>query len=252
MGKQLNSFYRTFMNPGLIAYLQSNDLDIEWIIEAGCHDGADTKEFLAHQRFKQIFAFEPDPVAFKVAKMQLKDYLDRVTLRNVVLMDKPGAVRALPLNGEFGTGSTIFSQLKNMTNPSEPITTVMASRLDDEIPSVTGGGALWLDVEGSAHLVLCGGTTILKQVRVAQIEIDMHAQSIYRNKNYRTVLKIMSRSHFCLIAAPLNPGFFGDALFVKAEFLSLTQKTKSLLLHFMFITLHSGIYPLLGKPKSSP
>jgi FkbM family methyltransferase len=187
MGKQLNSFYSTFMNPGLITYLQSNDLDIEWIIEAGCHDGADTKQFLADQRFKQIFAFEPDPIAFKAAKRQLKDSLDRVTLRNIVLMDKPGAVRALPLNGEFGTGSTIFSQLKNITNSSEPINTIMASRLDDEIPSVAGGGALWLDVEGSAHRVLSGGTRILKQVMVAQIEIDMHAQSIYRNKNYRTV-----------------------------------------------------------------
>ena len=250
MGKQLDRFYSAFMNPGLISYIQKQDLDIQWIIEAGCHDGSDTKKFLSDHRFRRIFAFEPDPVAFEAATANLIDSIERVTLKNLVLMNKSGAVKALPLNGEFGTGSTIFTQIGESSISVEKIGAEKVSRLDDEIPRQLGSGALWLDVEGSAHLVLQGALRVLEQVEIAQIEIDMHAQSINRLRNYRVILRIMKDSGFKLIAAPLHPGYFGDALFIKPHNLDFIQKMKSRLLGVVFVGLHSAIYPLLGKPKS--
>jgi FkbM family methyltransferase len=250
MGEQLDRFYSAFMNPGLLTYIQKKDLDIQWIIEAGCHDGSDTLQFLTDRRFKRVFAFEPDPVAFEAATANLVNFFERVTLKNLVLMNKAGAVNVLPLNGEFGTGSTIFSQISESTNSLQRLGAEKVSRLDDEISTQHGRGALWLDVEGSAHLVLQGALRVLEQVEIAQIEIDMHAQSANRLRNYRAILQIMKDSGFKLIAAPLHPGYFGDALFVKKHNLNFIQKMKSLLLSVVFVGLHSAIYPLLGKPQS--
>ena len=245
----MNKPYASCMNPGLVSYIQNQDLDIDWLIEAGCHDGSDTQVFLSDQRFKHIFAFEPDPVAFEAAKTNLAGAFDRVTFKKIALMDISGSLKAIPLNGQFGTGSTIFTQATELTNSFLTIVAENVSCLDDEIPQLSGNGALWLDVEGTAHHVLRGGARVLAQVHIAQIELDMHTQSLNRLENYREILRVMTNAGFRLIAAPIQPGFFGDALFIKSENLKLNQKMKSCLLYYVFVALHSFIYPLLGKPK---
>ena len=53
------------------------------VIEADCDDDADTLKFLSDQWFKQIFAFEPDPIAFEQARSILGSSYYRVTLKKV-------------------------------------------------------------------------------------------------------------------------------------------------------------------------
>ena len=255
VGKYLNKFYGLVSNPGLLHYVSSNDLDISWLIEAGCHDGTDTLRFLSDQRFKKIFAFEPDPVSFELASQNLADHGDRVTLQKIALMDKQISVKAHPSEGLFGSGSTIFvpvlgAEKKHFSDSNHaPENNITVSYLDKEIPKLRGEGALWLDVEGSAVPVLQGASRVLKQIAIAQIEIDMHTQSKERLKNYRAILNLMKAEGFSLIAAPLHPGYFGDALFIKLKQRSVPLRAKSLLLFYTTIILHSMIYPLLNRPE---
>jgi FkbM family methyltransferase len=250
VGELLNRIYASVSNPGLIPYIQSRDLNTEYVIEAGCHDGSDTIKFLSDKRFKKIFAFEPDPVAFNLATKNLSGYLDRVVLKQLVLMDKSGQVLAHPLHGEFGSGSTIYTPVAASSKSKGTINPIGVSRLDDEIPNQGGNGALWLDVEGAALLVLQGASRVLKQIIVAQIEIDMHIQSGHRLSNYRGIIRLMKAQGFNLVAAPIHPGYFGDALFVKLEFQSNPERVKSFFLQFTFIALHSILYPLIGRIKN--
>jgi FkbM family methyltransferase len=249
MGKCLDKIYRFVSNPDLLNYIIRNDLDISWIIEAGCHDGTDTLRFLSHHRVKRIFAFEPDPVSFKLASKNLAGHQDRVNLKNIALMDKPVLLTAHPLEGLFGTGSTIFIQTMASEKKFPVKNRIVVSSLDEQIPKQGGQGALWLDVEGSAVPVLQGASRILKQITIAQIEIDMHTQSKERIENYRAVLNLMNAEGFFLVAAPLHPGYFGDALFIKLKKRNILLRSKSLLLFYAMIMLHSVIYPLLNKPE---
>jgi hypothetical protein len=153
------------------------------------------------------------------------------------------------LEGLFGTGSTIFIQTSASENKFAAKNEIVVSSLDEQIPKQKGQGALWLDVEGSAVPVLQGASRILKQITIAQIEIDMHTQSKERIQNYRAVLDLMNAEGFFLVAAPLHPGYFGDVLFVKLKKRNILLRAKSLLLFFAMITLHSVIYPLLNKPE---
>lgn len=57
------------------------------MIEAGCHDDYDTLKFDSDRRFKLIFVFEPYPKAFELARIRLANFLDIVSLKNVMLMD---------------------------------------------------------------------------------------------------------------------------------------------------------------------
>jgi len=250
VGELLNGIYASVSNPGLISYIQSKDLNTEYVIEAGCHDGSDTIKFLSGKRFKKIFAFEPDSVAFNLATKNLSGYLDRVVLKQLILMDKSGQVLAHPLHGEFGSGSTIFTPVAAFSKSKGTINPIGVSCLDDEVPNQGGSGALWLDVEGAALLVLQGASRVLKQIIVAQIEIDMHIQSGQRLSNYRGIVRLMKAQGFNLVAAPIHPGYFGDALFVKLEFQNIPDRIRSFFLQFTFIALHSVIYPLLRKPKN--
>jgi len=249
MGKRLDKIYSLVSNPDLLNYIIRNDLDISWIIEAGCHDGTDTLRFLSHQRVRRIFAFEPDPVSFELASKNLTDHQNRVTLKKIALMDKPVLLKAYPSEGLFGTGSTIFIQTLVSGENQTVKNKIEVSSIDDQIPKQSGEGALWLDVEGSAVPVLQGASRILKQITIAQIEIDMHTQSKERPKNYRDVLNLMKAEGFSLVAVPLHPGYFGDALFIKFKKRNILLKAKSLMLFYTMITLHSMIYPLLSKPK---
>jgi hypothetical protein len=167
----------------------------------------------------------------------------------VALLDHPGWARSYAPNGTPGDGSTIFKKLEiNQKIADDSTSFIEVSTLDAEIKVGSENGALWLDVEGSAHLVLAGGQKTLGRIQTCQIEIDMHDISEYRKANYREVHKLMKRSAFSLLYAPIHPGFFGDAIYVKANLLSKSAKVRSLFLETFFILLHSYVYPLMKNP----
>jgi hypothetical protein len=125
---------------------------------------------------------------------------------------------------------------------------LVCSTLDLELPNLVGNGLLWLDVEGSAAYVLSGSLKTLSSVSLIQVEVDTHT-SKFRKANFSKVDQILSKSNFSIIYGPLHPGYFGDAIYVKNDYLTRLERLKSLALKRLYLTLHLVIFPLLRRPR---
>lgn len=202
----------------------------------------------------QVFAFEADPNAFKLAKLELANYKD-VLLFEFGLGDKPG-IGALYVNNLEPENGTSGFQFK----PSDPaewhtrnieirtLDSTLAQFFEIQPQPTAREIFLWLDVEGFEDKVLLGALDSLRKCAVAQIGINMHDS--LRKSNYLEVLRIMRNEGFVLVFGPLHPGFFGDAVFIhKEKVTSLGQKLRGQILYATMIALHSGLYPILKKPE---
>lgn len=58
--KILNLYYNFIGNSDVIKYLSSREINISWVVEAGCHDGEDTLKISRSLNPSRIIAFEPD------------------------------------------------------------------------------------------------------------------------------------------------------------------------------------------------
>ena len=246
MGRLSDRIYRHFENPGLLSVVHDLKLEFSWVIEAGCHDGRDTLKFASLPNVTEIFAFEPDSVAMTQARKRLSGHKDLVHFSNLALMDKPGFVSIHDHHGELGTGNTIFKFSRDSS-----IDALKCSTLDLEIPYPKDGGLLWLDVEGSPHLVLEGATTVMQKVVIAQIEVDLHSTSELRQSNFKYVHEIMDKLGFALVFAPLHPGFFGDVIYIRKSQLSFFWTVRCAFLTLTYLALHKSLFPLLKKPALS-
>jgi FkbM family methyltransferase len=249
MGNTFNEFYNAFSNPGLLAVAQKRLIDYQWVVEAGCHDGTDTLKFLEMPNVLKVYAFEPDEVAAKKAEAKFKSHGERVKLHRLALMDRPGFIDVSSPTGEFGDGNSIVGNFRSDESELDSgIKYLRCSNLDSELKDLTGNGILWLDVEGAAAKVLTGAASVLKSISLIQVEVELH-NSKYRKADFSHVNRILSKSKFSLIYAPLQPGFFGDAVYIKAEFLGTFEKLRSRALIAAYLVLHLLIYPVLGKPR---
>ena len=249
MGKTFNRFYTAFSNPGLLSVAQKRQVDYQWIVEAGCHDGADTLKFLAMPNVMKVYAFEPDEVAATKAEAKFKSHGDRVELHRLALMDRPGFIDLSSPTGEFGDGSSIVGNFRTkLSELDSEIRYLKCSNLDTELKDLKGNGLLWLDVEGAAAKVLTGADNVLKSINLIQVEVELH-NSKHRKADFSSVNRILNRSKFSLIYAPLHPGFFGDAVYIKTELLNTLEKLRSRSLNVAYLLLHLIIYPPLGKPR---
>jgi len=249
MGTLLTKIYAKYSSPGLLKVARERNLDFEWIIEAGCHDGTDTLEFLKLPNIKRVFAFEPDDVAADLAEAKFTNHQERVNLKRLALMDQPGYIEMSSPTGNFGDGTTVISNFKSVRPAySHDEKILICSTMDMELPNLTGRGLLWLDVEGSAANVLSGSLETLKSVSLVQVEVDTHT-SKFRKANFAKVDQILTKSNFSLIFGPLHPGFFGDAIYLKNSQLTGIERLRSLALRGLYCALHLVIYPLTGRPR---
>jgi FkbM family methyltransferase len=251
MGKTFNKFYNAFSNPGLLAVAQKRLIDYQWVIEAGCHDGTDTLKFLEMPNVFKVYAFEPDEIAANKAEAKFKSHGERVKLQRLALMDRPGFIDVSSPTGEFGDGNSIVGNFRS--GESELVSRIKylrCSNLDSELKDLTGNGILWLDVEGAAAKVLTGAASVLKSISLIQVEVELH-NSKYRKADFSHVNRILSKSKFSLIYAPLHPGFFGDAIYIKTDQLRRMEKMRSIVLNSFYSLLHLFVYPLIRKPKLS-
>lgn len=249
MGNLLNKFYSQWANPGLLSAALRYNLQFNWVIEAGCHDGSDTLKFLELENVLKVYAFEPDAVAADKAERKFKAFGDRVVFKRVGLMDKRGYIQIVSSTGSFGDGTTSIGQYFDQINCAKSdATLVQCTTLDDELPNLSNSGLVWLDVEGSGTKVLQGATRVLDRVEMIQIEVDLHS-SKHRKSNFFEVNKILTGREFAIIYAPIHPGFFGDAVYIKKSSLSVTGRIRSHFLNYLMHATHRIIFPLLGKPK---
>jgi FkbM family methyltransferase len=237
----LDLYYRYWANNNLAHVTKKYRIEIDFIVEAGCHDGSDTIRLLEEFPNATILAYEPD----NQARVRAQTLFSEIASERIQLFDNAisnvNEVRTLRyLDGIPGTGSSEISDGGDVS--------VNLRRLDDCIPAINGeSGLLWLDVEGHAIQALQGMSMTLKKVKMAKIEIQMQKMSESRLKDYNEVIDLLRVEKLYPLFAPLHPGYFGDIVFVKREYLSALKIIKSKFLIFQLKILHDFVYPALRK-----
>lgn len=216
-----------------------------FIIEAGCHDGRDTKILLDEFPNAIVLAFEPDCVARTQAKEFLsRSISDRLHIFDFGLSNENKLSSIKYLDGNPGTGSSQISEFGDED--------IQLQRLDECIGDLAlGNGMLWLDVEGHAVQAIEGMKNTLRFVKSAKVEVQMHRMSENRPKDYAQVIELLREVNLYPVSAPLYPGFFGDIIFIEKSYLKKSELLISKFLTIQLWLLHEVIYPLLRKPARS-
>ena len=56
----LDKYYQYSLGPDILVLVEQLNLKLDFVIEAGCHDGTDTERFIKHLKGAKNYAFEPD------------------------------------------------------------------------------------------------------------------------------------------------------------------------------------------------
>lgn len=245
--KLLDKYYKYNFGPDVLVISKKLNLKFDFIIEAGCHDGTDTEKLVKKLKNVKVYAFEPDSKARLAARKKLSEFIPKqILISPFALSDHNGKAflvfEGVGMDGaKSGSGSSRVSK-----KGSEAI---QLRTLDNVLPDKLRKGLLWLDVEGHAVQVLTGATSTLKKIVLAKIEIQMHDMGIGRKADLFTVIKIMKQAELIPIYAPLNPGYFGDIIFVNRTQINNKNKFRSVLILLQLYFLHKIIYPTLNKPE---
>lgn len=238
----LNWYYKKCGAGDLREISERFGLKVDWIIEAGCHDGTDTLELIKHFPKARIYAFEPDPKSRAIAESRFQTFATKRIELFPFGLSNIGATKFLDyVNNEKGNGTSSISEIG--TDPVETIA------LDDFEKFPANSGLLWLDVEGHAINALIGMKKTLNGIELAKIEIQMHEKSEQRPQDFQQVITIMKQAGLVPLFVPLHPGYFGDIYFARVTSLNKRNRLKSLALRFQMWLLHMHIYPILHKPS---
>lgn len=235
-------YYQYMGNLDVIKIAKRRSIDIDWILEAGCHNGSDTVVLSNYLQPDRYLAFEPDEIARVKALKLLKAHgIDSIELYPFGLsnMDTETFLK-YEAEGE-GSGSTHFSTSGEVS--------VEIRKFGDHYNVVEKSGLLWLDVEGHAVQALEGMGASLKLISLARIEVQIHTKSEEFIQDYKKVIQIMKESSLIPIYGPVHPSYFGDIIFVRSSKLSFGDKARSELLLLNMFFFHSLLFPLLRKPS---
>lgn len=221
---------------------QKHKITIDWVVEAGCHDGSDTVQLAKIFNPQRYLAFEPDPVAFERAKNRIQSQsLKVIELYNYGLSNaNENAFLLYEAEGK-GSGSTHLGPIGE--DPAE------LRVFDDNFNLKNENGLLWLDVEGHSIPALEGMSKILENLSLARIEVQLHTRSEYFKSDYKAIIRMMKKAGLEAIYGPIYPGFFGDIIFLNIKHMNLREKIQSKILLIHMIVLHQIVYPLIRKPK---
>jgi FkbM family methyltransferase len=240
--KSRHKIYKSFENLDVYSICRSRGIEIDWILEAGCHDGTDTKSLAEFFLPNKYYAFEPDEVARLKAQSVIKDMnsLD-IKLSHKGLSDTNSSKFLRYAAEGKGSGST------SLEDSGDDV--VEVCRFDDEYEVILNNGLLWLDVEGHAIPALEGMELTLNRFVLARIEVQLHTRGEGFTQDYKQVAKLMKRAKLVPVFGPVYPGFFGDIIFIKSNLLTMHDKFRALTLKILMSSLHGYLYPALGKPQ---
>ena len=235
-------FYKLFGELDVVAIAKKRGIKIDWILEAGCHDGSDS--VILYQNFKpeRYLAFEPDEaartqaeLAFKLSKVETIE-LHPFGLSNV------NAKKYLKYEAEGkGSGSTHFA------DTGEDVVEIRV--FDDHFTVHQQSGLLWLDVEGHTLQALDGMAVSLQQIVIARVEVQLHTRNKDFFQDFLEVTQVMLKMSLVPVYGPIYPGYFGDIIFVDSNLLKTKDKLRSKILWLLMKFLHLHFYPKINKPS---
>lgn len=239
--RAIYGYYQYLGNVDVVEIAKRRSIEIDWILEAGCHDGSDTVVLSNHFQPDRYLAFEPDGAArLKAVKLFLARGLDSVELYPFGLSDIDTTMYLKYEAEGKGSGSTHF----NVTGEDS----VEIRNFDSHYKIMQKTGLLWLDVEGHAVQALEGMSHSLNLISIARIEAQIHTRGKDFVKDVDRVIQIMAEAGLIPIYGPVHPSCFGDIIFVRTSKLSFRDKARSKLLLFNMYCFHALLFPLLRKP----
>jgi FkbM family methyltransferase len=241
--------YDFFRAPNIIDFISKHKISINWVVEAGCHDGSDTIKFLKVPSVRRIYAFEPDEIARMRAESNCAAPIlnGEIVIYPFALANENRDFILLGNAGQYGTGSTQVIEIKeeNLAGAKS----IQGRRLDETLMPESGEGLLWLDVEGSALTALEGSRAVLNRFTLIQVEVEFQDMWGGRMRNFESVIRFLESFNFCLIKAPIYPGLFGDLLWRSNPERKHLLRIRSWILKKILILLHTYLYPFTHKKK---
>jgi len=131
-------YYNYFGNLDVVSVAKKRQISIDWILEAGCHDGSDSVTLVKEFNPVRHLAFEPDETARAKALQRFESTgTNRIEMYPFGLSNQ-NSMRFLKYEAEGeGSGSTHFADEGD---------DVIAVKVFDELVTVEeDSGLLWLD-----------------------------------------------------------------------------------------------------------
>ena len=235
------SYYEFFGELNVAHIAKKRGIKIDWILEAGCHDGSDSVELFKSFNPNRYLAFEPDETARVKALQRFKSTGTNIIEMYPFGLSNHNFMKFLKYEAEGkGSGST------HLADEGDD---VIAVKVFDELVTVEEeSGLLWLDVEGHALQALQGMSNALQRIVIARVEVQLHTRNSDFVRDFSAVILLMKKFDLLPIFGPVYPGYFGDIIFLRKEFLRPHDKFRSRVLKFQMELLHLGLYPIIKKP----
>lgn len=266
MGYFANIIQKYFSPPKSVEEIQERLTDlgitIEFVIEAGAHDGSDSIKLVNLSKVSRIFCFEPNPYTYKILENRLREFkepehfvyqlgLFESNLESELFFPKID----LGGNGEKLAGTTSLS--KSWGKSSGQSTPIKLVALDDFLKKDYDNlihkhkrscGLLWLDVEGFSLEALKGMPKFLGLISFAKIEVEYGSQpGQWEHRTIFKVTRLMMRHGFLPISGYLHPLTRGDCVYVKTLYLPIMVKIKSIIYLTLMHIFYGLIYPIRSK-----
>jgi FkbM family methyltransferase len=241
--KQVAYFlYRFFGESDVVAIAKKRGINIDWVLEAGCHDGSDSVRLHENLHPERYLAFEPDETARTQAELTFAlGKLDAIELYPYGLSNV-NSMKYLKYEAEGkGSGSTHFA------DTGEDVVEIRV--FDDHFNVHQSSGLLWLDVEGHTLQALDGMSISLQQIVIARVEVQLHTRSKDFIQDFLEVVKVMQKMSLIPVYGPIYPGYFGDIIFMDSNLLKTRDKLRSKFLRVLLKFLHLYFYPKIKKPS---
>jgi len=209
------------------------NIHLDLVIEAGAHDGKNTRKLVKLFPDKRFVLIEPDNAWVD----ELTSIRDDIQVVNCALGDKN---TTLYLYSPFEQGSfsgNLVASEKILSNLFLYGTTESRT-LDSLQVEKFSSGLIWMNIMGSTHQVLLGSKLKLKSIEISIINVNFRKMYDGRESNFFRVLLLCLRSGMMPIYIELNRKNFGWLVCIKSKQLNFLEKLKSGILLLLGGSLH--------------
>lgn len=190
------------------------------IIEAGAHDGTDTRKIATLFPESTVHAFEPVPHAYAQLKEAVAD-LKNVHVYHTALGTAQGTHEMFVTSGVFSATSSLFEPQEFSDIAYEkitvPITTLAQWASHNNVNHID---FMWLDAQGGELAILQGTGHLLTHTSALLVEIN----TTHRYKDiplYHEIIQFLTQHHFALLLEHLHHGTWGNALFYNTQLIEI-------------------------------
>jgi FkbM family methyltransferase len=198
-------------------------MDIGAICDVGSMNGADALVFSAAAPGSSVYAFEPNPLNFRLMQANRAFHERNIQLVPLAATNYDGEAEFFLVEAEYSQLDPRrgMSSLHRREGECAPATVVRVrtTRLDSFLADKCPPGcplALWIDAEGAAYEVIEGLSGVIAQVQLLHVEVETSPCIGARQRLYPEVKSLLAELGFTELAtdhAPRHEQF--NTLFIR-------------------------------------